>query len=273
MILLRQKFCCDKLTFVTANMFVTTKVCLFVVANMLFVVTKIFWTKVSSWQAYFCCDKRCVLLQKTHICYNKTFVTTKMPKLKWYLWQLPPTIILRREKRECTQNHLAGWLSVRKTIWLADHTAGLTSPLWQHSPFPRAVPQLSHETFVRKKTILTHTAVSFLPRGTSSAIAAAPSSPSCLWLVDRVLFCWTQCTTGEYTVYFRRVGAERKLFVIKLQHCSSCPPHRQKQNVLHGHLVTDNWQSPSPLVWRDVSAPQIRQLITRQVAGDEEVSK
>ena len=58
----------------------------FVVANdeHMFVVTK----------HVFCHDRRCVLSQQTHVCYDKhEFVTTKvLLRQRWYLWQLPPMI-------------------------------------------------------------------------------------------------------------------------------------------------------------------------------------
>ena len=43
-----------------------------------FVAIKIFSTNVLLWQAYFCCNKRCVLSQQTHVCRDKTFVITKL---------------------------------------------------------------------------------------------------------------------------------------------------------------------------------------------------
>ena len=55
----------------------------FVVANNehMFVVTK----------HVFCHDRRCVLSQQTHVCYDKhEFVTTKvLLRQRWYLWRLP----------------------------------------------------------------------------------------------------------------------------------------------------------------------------------------
>ena len=86
----RQKFCLDK----HMNTFVTTKLCLsrqiFVVTKVLlwqkyFVMTSIivFTTKLLSQQAYFCCDKRCVLLRQTRVCCDNF-----LPWQKWYLWQL-----------------------------------------------------------------------------------------------------------------------------------------------------------------------------------------
>ena len=58
----------------------------FVVANdeHMFVVTK----------HVFCHDRRCVLSQQTHVCYDKhEFVTTKvLLRQRWYLWRLPPMI-------------------------------------------------------------------------------------------------------------------------------------------------------------------------------------
>ena len=52
-------------------------------------------TKVLSWQAYFCRDKRRVLSPQTHVCHDKhVFVVTKLLSWqKWYLWQLPPMIV------------------------------------------------------------------------------------------------------------------------------------------------------------------------------------
>ena len=80
-------FCCDK------HVFAATKVLSRQarLSQQIFVVTKVlsqqkyvfmtnmnvFATKLLSRQAYFCCDKRGVLLQQPHV---------------WYLWQLPPTI-------------------------------------------------------------------------------------------------------------------------------------------------------------------------------------
>ena len=92
-ICLNKQFCHDKHTFVTTNTclsrqnisFVSTKSCLsrqvFVVTEVLlrqniFVATKVLW-----WQAYFCHDKRCVLLWQTHLSWQMTrcvFVTAKI---------------------------------------------------------------------------------------------------------------------------------------------------------------------------------------------------
>ena len=80
--------------------FATTKVCLS---------GQNFWydiffvsTKVLSRQASFCCYKRRVLSQQTHICRNKhMFVTTKvLSPQQWYLWQLPPMIMIVTVFRE-----------------------------------------------------------------------------------------------------------------------------------------------------------------------------
>ena len=52
-------------------------------------------TKVFSQNAYFCCNKRCVLLRQTCVCHNEhVFVMTKhLSQQKLYLWQqLPPMI-------------------------------------------------------------------------------------------------------------------------------------------------------------------------------------
>ena len=76
-------FCHNKHLFVTTKvslsqqnfrrdkiMFVATNIC----HDKSFVMTKI----CSTQQAYFCCDKRCILFRQTHVCRNKTFVATKM---------------------------------------------------------------------------------------------------------------------------------------------------------------------------------------------------
>ena len=117
--LLRQKCACHDKTFVATNIYRNKHV---------FVVTE-----VLSWQAYFSCNKRCVLSWQNYVCHYKylswqtfchdknmfvmtSFVTASillsrqkscfvatnmcvMTKLlswqKWYLWQLPPTILMR----------------------------------------------------------------------------------------------------------------------------------------------------------------------------------
>ena len=88
---------CHKYNFVAIkvfhdeHVFVMTNRCLswqnmsFVMTKsmLMFVTTKYFCcnqhlTKALSQQAYFCCDKKRVLLQQTRVCHNKTFVTTKI---------------------------------------------------------------------------------------------------------------------------------------------------------------------------------------------------
>ena len=46
-------------------------------------------------QAYFCRDKRCILLWQTPVCHDKhVFAVTKLlSRQKLYLWQLPPMIV------------------------------------------------------------------------------------------------------------------------------------------------------------------------------------
>ena len=77
-----QKYACHDKTFVTMNICLSQQI--FVATTF---VTKYFFcrnkhnfvtTKVLSRQAYFCCDKRCVLSWQPRVCRNKTFVTTKM---------------------------------------------------------------------------------------------------------------------------------------------------------------------------------------------------
>ena len=82
-ILLRQKFCRDKHTFVVTNTCLSRQ-------NMSFVTTKVSWSRQTilqrhiffSWQNYkhtFCRDKRRVLLRQTRLCHSKhAFVATKI---------------------------------------------------------------------------------------------------------------------------------------------------------------------------------------------------
>ena len=102
-ILLRQTFCCGKLTFVGTNICLSQQNKSFVTTKNMLITTKrlsqqtcVSWqifamTKVLSGQkyfvttnivllqrAYFCHKKRCVLSWQTHVCCNRTFVTTKM---------------------------------------------------------------------------------------------------------------------------------------------------------------------------------------------------
>ena len=79
--LLRQNFCCNKITFVTTKYFCRNKTV---------VATNICRNKNVLWQAYFCHDKR-------HE--KQVLVTTKLSSWqKWYLWQLPPIISLNYTK-------------------------------------------------------------------------------------------------------------------------------------------------------------------------------
>ena len=60
-------------------------------------------TKVLSRQAYFCHNKRRVLLWQTCVCRDKQeFVLTKLlSRQKWYLWQLPPMILIAQGALQC----------------------------------------------------------------------------------------------------------------------------------------------------------------------------
>ena len=102
--LLQQKFCCNKHVFVmTKHTFVVTKhvfchdksmICLprqnFCCDKIMSVTTKYLsqqhvfvMTKVLSRKAYFCCDKRHVLLRQTRVCHNKS----KLVATKLLLWE------------------------------------------------------------------------------------------------------------------------------------------------------------------------------------------
>ena len=72
-----QKFCCNKHMLVTKHVFCHNK-------SMLVATKLLSWqhyvchNKHLSRQAYFSCDKRCVLSWQTCVCWNKTFVVTKV---------------------------------------------------------------------------------------------------------------------------------------------------------------------------------------------------
>ena len=99
MILSWKKFCCDKLTFVTANMCLLWQ-------NTSFVVTNVSWqifveTKVFSWQTRFCCVKSFVAASITNVSWQ-IFVETKV-----FSWQthfcclksfVAASILLSRQK-------------------------------------------------------------------------------------------------------------------------------------------------------------------------------
>jgi len=101
-----KNFCRNKIMFVRTKYFCCVKT--FVVTNNCCNKHKFVTTKVLSWQAYFCRDKR-HMLWKTGICHNKhVFVMTKHLSLqKWYWWQLPSMIgnsFLYRIKHANAQN-------------------------------------------------------------------------------------------------------------------------------------------------------------------------
>ena len=76
----KYNFCCDKSMLVETKTFVEINTCSlrlkFCHDKHNFVTTKVLWR-----QAYFCCDKRHVLLWQTHVCcvcHEQTLVATKM---------------------------------------------------------------------------------------------------------------------------------------------------------------------------------------------------
>ena len=74
-ILSRQKFCRDKLTFVSTNTCLSRQnFCRRRYRDKIMFVVR----KVLSRQKYFCREKTRVCREKTRICWDKTFVTTKM---------------------------------------------------------------------------------------------------------------------------------------------------------------------------------------------------
>ena len=98
----KRVFCHDKSMFACCDKtFVTTKWCL---SWKIFLSQNIFvMTKVLSWKAYFCCNKRHVLLRQTHVCHNKSkLVATKLLLRQKYVCHdkscVVTSILLSRQK-------------------------------------------------------------------------------------------------------------------------------------------------------------------------------
>ena len=104
-VMTKRIFCHNK-SMLAVTSFVMTKLCLlwqniffcdktfffFFFATSILLSWQKMWFVVTTWQTYFCHDKRCVLSWQTCFCHDKhVFVVTKLLlQQKWPLWQLPP---------------------------------------------------------------------------------------------------------------------------------------------------------------------------------------
>ena len=83
----RRVFCHNKHVFVAAKVSLSQQK--FCHDKNMFAATNVFS------QAYFCCNKRCILSWQTLVCHDKhVFAMTKLwSQQKWHLWQLPPMTV------------------------------------------------------------------------------------------------------------------------------------------------------------------------------------
>ena len=117
-------FCHDKHVFVTTkhifcckkSMPATTNVC----HNKSFVVTNIILTKKSSWQAYFCCNKRRVLSWQIRVCCDKNYICGSFRQ-----WQQDPTIAALPQRHSATSSQVS-WYN-EKRVFVCVHELRIIS--------------------------------------------------------------------------------------------------------------------------------------------------